>query len=125
VRSRQGQAPRTMTSNQSRADVLERAVRAGIGRDGEILAELFTVDVRAWTPGWSASSLTELIEELDRHDDAFSDTDVQLWPLDVGGDYACVEWTAAMTHTGPLAVGATTIDGSGIRVSDHGVTVAE
>jgi SnoaL-like polyketide cyclase len=47
-------------------------------------------------------------------------------PLDVGGDYACVEWTVDMTHTGAITLAdQRSIEPSGIRVTLHGVTVAE
>ena len=47
-------------------------------------------------------------------------------PLDVGGDYACVEWSVAMTHSGRLGLaGDRNIDPTGLRIMFHGVTVAE
>ena len=47
-------------------------------------------------------------------------------PLDVGGDHACVEWTVDMTHTGTITLADDqTIEPSDIRVTLHGVTVAE
>jgi ketosteroid isomerase-like protein len=115
-----------VTSNEARAAVLVRALRAGIERDREALGGLLTDDVRAWTPTLSTSSLSELLDELDRRDDAFSDFDLDAAPLDVGGDYACVEWTVEMTHSGPLRLAEeTSVESSGIRVTMHGVTVAE
>ena len=87
---------------------------------------MFTDDVRAWTPALSTTSLTELIDELDRRDDAFSDIELDVVPLDVGGDYACVEWTVdddAQRHDHARRRGR--IEPSGIRVTLHGVTVAE
>ena len=56
----------------------------------------------------------------------FSDVELEVVPLDVGGEFACVEWTVTMTHTGPLEVAdAMTIDPTGLPVVLHGVTVAE
>ena len=47
-------------------------------------------------------------------------------PLDVGGDYACVEWTVGMTHTGTIALADDRrVEPTGVRVAVHGVTVAE
>jgi ketosteroid isomerase-like protein len=115
-----------MTSNEARAAALVRALRAGIERDREALRALLTDDVRAWTPTLSTSSLSELLDELDRRDDAFSDFELDAAPLDVGGDYACVEWTVEMTHTGRISLdGERSIEPSGMRVTAHGVTVAE
>jgi ketosteroid isomerase-like protein len=115
-----------MTSNEARATTLVRALRAGIEGDRQALHGLVTDDVRAWTPALSTSSLGELIVELDRRDDAFSDVELDVMPLDVGGDYACVEWTVEMTHTGTIMLAdERSIEPSGIRVTLHGVTVAE
>jgi ketosteroid isomerase-like protein len=115
-----------MTSNQARAATLVRALRAGIEGDQEALRTVFTEDVRAWTPALSTTSLTELIDELDRRDDAFSDFELDAVPLDVGGAYACVEWTVAMTHSGTITLAdQRSVEPSGIRVTLHGVTVAE
>ena len=66
-----------------------------------------------------------MIAELDRRDDAFTDIALEVVPLDVGGDYACVEWTVDMTHSGTVTLADETIEPSGIRVTLHGVTVAE
>ena len=47
-------------------------------------------------------------------------------PLDVAGAYACVEWTVEMTHSGTTVLGDdVNIEASGIRVTVHGVTIAE
>jgi ketosteroid isomerase-like protein len=115
-----------MTTSEARAETLVRALRAGIDGDRVALQALFTDDVRAWTPALSTSSLGELIDALDRRDDAFSDMTLDAMPLDVGGDYACVEWTVHMTHSGTITLSDhRTIEPSGIRVTLHGVTIAE
>jgi ketosteroid isomerase-like protein len=115
-----------MTSNGARADMLGRALRAGIDGDREALQALFTDDVRAWTPAFSAASLNELVDALDRRDDAFTEIELDVVPLDVGGDFACVEWTVDMTHSGTITrPDERDIEPTGIRVTLHGVTVAE
>jgi hypothetical protein len=114
-----------MTSNGARADILVRALRAGIGNAGAPNADLYTEDVRAWTPALATTSRKELLAEFDRRDDAFSEIDLEVVPLDVGGDFACAEWTVAMTHSGPLPVATGAIEPTGARVTLHGVTVAE
>jgi hypothetical protein len=115
-----------VTSNQHRAATLVRALRAGIARDRETLQELLTDDVRAWSPALATASLAELFDELDRRDEAFSDVELTVAPLDVGGDYACVEWTVEMTHSGTIALADdSSYEASGIRVTLHGVTIAE
>jgi hypothetical protein len=115
-----------MTSNAERAATLVDALRAGLARDGAVLERLLTDDVRAWTPSLSTSSRSELIDALDRRDPAFTDIDLDVAPLDVGGDYACVEWTVDMTHAGTITLaGDRHVEPTGIRVTVHGVTVAE
>jgi ketosteroid isomerase-like protein len=115
-----------MSSNEVRATTLARALRAGVEGDRSVLEEVFTDDVRAWTPGLSTGSRAELVEELDRRDEAFSEPELVVTPLDVGGDHACVEWSVALTHTGPLALDAERIvEPTGLRLTLHGVTVAE
>lgn len=115
-----------MSSNAGRAAVLARALEAGIAGDRTAIGELYTDDVKAWAPALSAASAAELAVELERRDDAFSDIELDVMPLDVGGDYACAEWSVTMTHSGSLALaGGTSIEPTGLRITLHGVTVAE
>ncbi len=115
-----------MTSNAQRAAILARALRAGVERNRRAIDELYTDDVRAWTPSASTASRSELIEELDRRDDAFSDVELEIAPLDVGGDYAGAEWTITMVHTGVLALArGMTAEPTGLRITINGVTIAE
>jgi ketosteroid isomerase-like protein len=115
-----------VTTNASRAEILVRALRAGIDRDHETVRALVTDDVRAWTPAFSTATQDELIDALDQRDDAFSDIDLRITPLDVGGGFACVEWSVDMTHTGTVSLGPqANIEPTGTRVTVHGVTVAE
>jgi ketosteroid isomerase-like protein len=103
-----------MTSNAVRAAILVRALRAGLNRDEDAIRECCTDDIRAWTPRLSTQSLDELLEQLQLGPESFSDLELDVAPLDVGGDYACAEWSVAMTHTE-----------TGAPVLIHGVTVAE
>ena len=97
-------------------------LRAAIDRDRQTLQELLTDDVRAWSPTLSTASLDELVNELDQRDEAFTDIELDVAPLDVGGDY--VEWTVEMTHSGTTVLDDVTVEASGIRPL-HGVTIAE
>ena len=115
-----------MTTRAARAATLVRALHAGIRQDRAAIRDIYTEDVKAWTPALSTASLTELMAELDRRDDAFSDVELEVAPLDVGGEVACAEWSVTMTHTGPLTVaGGAIVEPTGVRVAVHGVTVAE
>jgi ketosteroid isomerase-like protein len=115
-----------VTTNQARADILARALRASITGDSTVVKELYTDDVKAWAPALSASSAAELAAEFDRRDEVFSDIQLQLWPLDVGGDYACIEWSVTMTHSGPLALtDGLVVEPTGLSVTVNGTTIAE
>jgi ketosteroid isomerase-like protein len=115
-----------MTTNAKRAEILVRALNAGVERDRGAIVGTYTDDVRAWTPASSTTSLTELMAEFDRRDDAFSGIELEVAPLDVGGEYACVEWSVSMTHTGRFAVAeGMLVEPTGVRVTLNGVTVAE
>ena len=115
-----------MSSNADRATILIEALRAGLDGDRRSLGRLFTDDVKAWTPAQSASSVGELLAEIERRDDAFTEIELDVTPLDVGGDYACAEWSVTMTHSGALQLrGASSVEPTGLRIAVSGVTVAE
>jgi ketosteroid isomerase-like protein len=114
-----------MTSNSARAEILARALDAAIRGDRTTLEVLYTDDVKAWTPAHSAASAAELLRELERRDQTFSDVEVHITPLDVGGDYACAEWRVAMTHTGDLRLRDEVVPATGLRITLNGITVAE
>jgi hypothetical protein len=113
-------------SNAERAETLVRVIRAAVGDGDTDVCELLTDDVRAWTPGLAAASRDELLDHFARRDDALSDVDVETIALDVGSQFACVEWSVSMTHTGPLVLpGGAIVEATGLRVTLHGVAVAE
>ena len=115
-----------MTSSAKRAEILVRALNAGVEGDRGAISDAYTDDVRAWTPASSTTSLTELMAEFERRDDAFSGIELEVAPLDVGGEYACVEWSVTMTHTGRFAVAdGMIVEPTGVRVTLNGVSVAE
>ena len=114
-----------MTAIAERSAILVRALRAAVSSDAATLASLYTDDIKTWTPARSTSSATELIAELERRDGAFSEIEVEVTPLDVGGDYACAEWRVSMTHTGDLQLRDAVVPATGLRIAINGVTVAE
>jgi ketosteroid isomerase-like protein len=114
-----------MTTNAERASTLVRALQAAVQRDAEVIEKIFTDDVRAWTPALVGESRTDLLKELQRRDDAFSDVELSVAPLETGGDYACAEWTVSMTHSGKLEVNGGVVEPTGVRVTINGMTVAE
>ena len=114
-----------MANNVERAATLIRALEASVTGDSSVVAELFTDDVRGWAPAVSVSSAAELAGELEDRDESFSDIELDVSPLDIGGDRAAVEWIVTLTHSGPLEVDDVVIEPTGARVSLHGMTVAE
>jgi ketosteroid isomerase-like protein len=115
-----------VTTNADRAALLARALHAGVAGDRAEIGAVYTSDVTAWTPSFSASSLDELQSELERRDDAFSDIQLAVTSLDVAGDYACAEWRVTMSHTGDLAIGGEEpVAATGLEITLNGVTVAE
>ncbi|MFI5046290.1 MAG: ester cyclase [Acidimicrobiia bacterium] len=118
--------PVPTTTSADRAAALMRGLVASVTGDSSVVAELYTDDVSGWSPSTSVSSAVELAIELEDTDDTFSDIELTFAPLDVGGDKACVEWELRATHTGPLVIDDDVqIDATGIRLTLHGVTVAE
>jgi len=101
-----------MTTNAARAATLVRALRARVDGDADTAADLYTEDVTAWTPRFATTSRKELLAEFEDHDGPYTDVVLDVRPLEVGGDYACAEWTVAMTYAGK-------------RVTGNGITVAE
>jgi ketosteroid isomerase-like protein len=115
-----------VTTNATRAAILARSLRASIEGDRGAIKELYTDDVKAWAPALSASSAAELAAEFERRDDAFSDIQLDVTPLDVGGDFACVEWSVTMTHSGPLTLSDdVVVEPTGLVITINGATVAE
>jgi ketosteroid isomerase-like protein len=113
-------------NNATRASLLVRSLRASITGDSAAIESLYTPDVKAWSPWLTARSAEDLAAEFDRRDGTFSDIELDVAPLDVGGDYACVEWTVTMTHSGVLTlVDGAVVEPTGGRVTLNGVTVAE
>ncbi len=74
----------------------------------------------------TVSSAAELAGEFEDRAGVFTDIVLDVAPLDVGGERACAEWVATITHSGPLAVDDDVVlEPTGVRCSLHGVTVAE
>ena len=109
-----------------RATVLVQAIEASVTGDSRVVPELYADDVQGWSPVMTVSSAAELAVELEDRHEAFSDIDLEVTPLDVGADQACVEWIATATHSGPLVIDEdVVIEPTGGRFTLRGVTVAD
>jgi hypothetical protein len=121
-----GTSARSAASNDARAEVLVRAIEASVSGSSVEIRDLYAPDVRGWSPNGTVSSAAELAVEFEDREDAFSDVEVVVVALDVGGDQACAEWVASVVHTGPLTQdGVVVVPPTGTRLTLRGVTVAE
>ena len=115
-----------MGSSADRAAVLVQAIEATVAGDSRVVRDLYSDDVQGWSPVMTVSSAAELAVELEDRQEAFSEIDLEVTPLDVGDDQACVEWIATATHSGPLVVDEeVVIEPTGGRFTLRGVTVAD
>jgi ketosteroid isomerase-like protein len=115
-----------MGSSADRAAVLVQAIEATVTGDSRIVRDLYTDDVQGWSPVMTVSSAAELAVELEDRQEAFTDIELDVTPLDVGADQACVEWIATATHSGPLVVDEDVVIGpTGGRFTLRGITVAD
>jgi ketosteroid isomerase-like protein len=115
-----------MGSSADRAATLVQAIEASVTGDSRVVRELYADNVDGWSPVTTVSSAAELAVELEDRQEAFSDINLEMTPLDVGDDQACVEWVATATHSGPLIVDDDiVIEPTGGRFTLRGVTVAD
>jgi ketosteroid isomerase-like protein len=115
-----------MPSNGERAEVLASVLRALVDGDQASLTRALAHDVTMRAPELSTSTRNDLLEALERRDEAFSDVALDVAPLDVGGSLACAEWTLVMRHSGSIELAdGTTIPATGLQIELHGITVAE
>jgi ketosteroid isomerase-like protein len=111
---------------EERAATLIRAIEAAVIGDASGVDDLFTEEVVGWSPPVRVSSLAELAVELEDREDAFSDLELEVHPVAVDGDRACVEWVASATHSGPyLLDDDVAIPATGRRVILRGASVAD
>jgi ketosteroid isomerase-like protein len=107
-----------MGSSADRAVVLVQAIEATVAGDSRVVRDLYADDVQGWSPVMAV--------ELEDRQEAFTDIDLDVTPLDVGDNQACVEWIATATHSGPLVVDEeVVIEPTGGRFTLRGVTVAD
>ena len=112
--------------NESRKDVLLKALRAEVGDASIDLGTLFTDDVVGWSPYATVSGLAALADLSALRETAFSNVVIMLRGLDEVGNKAFAEWLIEADHTGPLVLGEDAVlDATGRRVRMPGVTVAD
>ena len=106
--------------------VLRDALRAAIGCDLDAAYDLFTEDVLGWSPNLVVTSRAELLMAMLAHEDALTELEVTIEPVDVIGDKAIAEWVATATFSGPFLVDDDLlVEPNGRRLVMAGVTIAE
>jgi ketosteroid isomerase-like protein len=111
---------------ESSQSILLSALEAAVGVKSRDLSELFTDDVKGWSPTLHVSSLAELKEEFAERSDALSNISLTLDSLDVVGAKAMAEWRLAADHTGPLVLDEDLlVEATGRRVELAGATFVE
>ena len=112
--------------SESRSSVFVRALETAVGLGNEDPSNLFTEDVRAWSPALMAADLAELSEALKLRDEALSNVTLAIRSLNVGGNKVIAEWRLDADHTGPLTVDdELTVEATGRHVHVGGATFAE
>ena len=112
--------------NESRKDVLLKALEAEVGGASVDRATLFTDDVVGWSPIATVSGLTDLVELAADRETTFSNVVITFRGLDEVGNKAFAEWLVEADHTGPMVLGEDAVlEATGRRVRLAGVTVAD
>jgi ketosteroid isomerase-like protein len=112
--------------NESRKDVLSKAIDAEVAGASVDLATLFTDDVVGWSPYAAVSGLEALAALSALRDVAFSNVVILYRGLDEVGNKAFAEWVIEADHTGPLVLGEDAVlEATGHHVTLPGVTVAD
>ena len=111
--------------NESRRDVLVKALEAEVGDASIDLSTVYTDDVVGWSPYASVEGLEAVAELAALREIAFSDVVILFRGLDEVGNKAFAEWLIEANHTGPLVLGVgAELEPTGRRVQLAGVTVA-
>jgi ketosteroid isomerase-like protein len=112
--------------DESRKDVLLKALEAEAGSASVELGTLFTDDVVGWSPYAAVSGLTALADLSALREVAFSNVVLMLRGLDEVGNKAFAEWVIEADHTGPLVLGEDAmLEATGRHIRLAGVTVAD
>ena len=112
--------------NESRKNVLLKALEAEVGGATADPGTLFTDDVVGWSPYMTVSGLPALADLSALRDVAFSNVAIMFRGLDEVGNKAFAEWLIEADHTGPLVLGEDAVlEPTGRHVQLAGVTVAD
>ena len=91
-------------ADNDRAQVLRRALEACVRGEVDPLPQLFTHDVRGWSPNMLVASLDELTETVADREDALTEVDVEINSLDVFANKGFVEYRVRAVFSGPFVI---------------------
>ena len=97
----------------ARATVLRKAIEACVTGDFEVLPELFTEDVSAWSPAIHVTSAKELAEALAWHEEALTEVEVQIDALDVFADKGAAEFRVTARFSEPFVIDDSVVEPNG------------
>ena len=113
----------------NRGAIFRRAIETCIRPDDDAIAklgELFHDDVTVWSPNLLAVGLTDLAENLEFREMAFSDVDIQINGLHVFANKGFAEFRVAATFSGPFVIDKeTVIEPNGHRLLLGAAAVAD
>jgi len=113
-------------AHKTRGDVLRRALEACIIGNVDVLPELFTEKISAWSPNMLVGSLGELSEVVADRDGSLSKVDLQIDSLDVFGNKGFVEYRVSAVFSGPFVISdETVIEPTGDTIVIGAAMVAE
>jgi predicted ester cyclase len=111
---------------ESRSNVFVRALETAVGVGKDDPSDLFTDDVRCWSPALNVSSLADLSAALEDRDEALSNVTVSVRSLNTAGNKVIAEWRLDADHTGPITLSEDyTVEPTGRHVHVGGATFAE
>ena len=113
-----------MPTASRRFHLVMRSIRASLTGDSSVIGEVFSPNVRVFLSG-PALSAVEFAVEVEDRGDAFVDVQLGTLQWEDFGTHCWVEWFAAVTHAGELAIEDRVFEATGQRAVVHGVTIAE
>lgn len=107
-----------------RIETLRHALLVTVSGYTPALVEMFTDDVVVASPVLAVSGRDELVGQLRRRNQVFSDLAMELQATVLADGRLLAEWQFTAVHTGRLHLGELTVSPTSRRVALQGVTIA-
>jgi ketosteroid isomerase-like protein len=115
-----------MTDRDTCERLLRQALALTAGAEPAHLDQVFTDDVRVFTPSFTTTSVEELLAELSARDEVMGELTVDVPVIAVDGDRAWAEWSVSARLVTALEIGDDVVAGTvGQPLLLNGATVAE